>query len=171
MVLSSADAARVAVRDLGPATRAATIEFRGVGAGRFDPKLWLDGRLNLVSDVRRPLIEPKEGNYRNIYAPSVMKTAAGWIVFYGGWDGTVTGNDRIYRAKCDGEFLGFSDRHTVIEHGGFEHVCNVNVTRDERGGWAMMATAYPDAAGRNKPIAFFSPDGEHWNGETTPHVA
>jgi hypothetical protein len=100
-----------------------------------------------------------------------VKTDTGWAIYYCAWDGTPTGNDRIYRAACDRDFLEITDRHTVIEHNVFQHVCNVNVTREETGGWAMMCTAYPDAAGRNKPIAFFSKDSEHWNGDATPHDA
>lgn len=161
----------VTIRDVGESTQPGCIELRGVGAGAFDPTLWQAGKLHLLRDIRSPLIEPKPGKFRNIYAPSVVKTKDGWAVFYGAWDGTATGNDRIYRGDADAEFLSVTHRHTVIEHAGFEHVCNVNVTRDEQGGWAMMATALAIPPGVNKPITFFSSDGEHWNGSAVPHVA
>jgi hypothetical protein len=180
-MVGSASAARLAITDVGPAADAATIEFRGVGAGPFDPAAWQTGSLHFVRDVRRPLIAPRDGKFRNVYAPSVVRTASGWAVFYGGWDGTAPGNDRIYRRDADAEFLSIGDGRTVIEHGAFQHVCNVNVARatttadvGRRSGdgpaWAMMCTAYPDARGRNKPISFFGDDGERW-GDGRPHAA
>ena len=170
VMLATLARAGLSVRDVGPAADPATIEVRGVAAGAFDPAIWLSAKLHFVRDVRSPLLEPREGKFRNIYAPSGVQTQSGWAIFYGGWDGTPSGNDRIYRADT-ADFLTFSNRHNVIEHGDFEHVCNVNVSRDETGGWAMMCTAYPDANGRNKPITFFSRDGERWSGSDSPHRA
>ncbi len=169
-MLATLARAGLSVDDVGRADDPATIEVRGVAAGAFDPSIWLSGKLHFVRGARSPLLEPREGKFRNIYAPSVVQTEGGWAIFYGGWDGTPSGNDRIYRART-ADFLSFSDRQTVIEHGVFQHVCNVNVTRDESGGWAMMCTAYPDANGRNKPITFFSRDGERWSGSESPHRA
>ena len=65
-----------------------TVEIRGVSAGEFNPTYWNSGTLNLLPDQRRPLLVPKAGTYRNIYAPSVVPTSKGWKVFYGGWDGS-----------------------------------------------------------------------------------
>ena len=158
----SSSAATLSLRDVGPAVDANHIEFRGVGAGPFNAAMWEKVTLHLVPDARSPLLEPRPGKFRNIYAPSVVQTASGFRIYYGGWDGTDSGNDRIYAADT-ADFFTFENRHTVIEHGTFQHVCNVNVTPWERG-FAMMCTAYPDAHGRNKPVTFFSGDGESWNG-------
>jgi hypothetical protein len=157
---------RLMVRDVGEAFDAKHIEIRGVEASRFNPKIWLDGTLNLVPDIRQPVLAPRAGKHRNIYAPSIVQTKdGGWRIYYGGWDGVDTPNDRIYLAETR-DFLDFTNRQTVIEHGEFQHVCNVNVAPTDHG-YAMMCTAYPDANGRNKPVAFFSDDGVKWNEPAT----
>src|SRR6476660_2053507 len=124
-----------------------TIEIRGVSPDPFNPKLWNQSPLNFLPDIRHPLLDPRDGALRNIYAPTIPHLSSGsFRIFYGGWDGTPTGNDRIYSADTS-DFLTFTNRHTVIEHGPFQHVCNVNVTRIETGAFAMMCTACPDAKG------------------------
>ena len=160
----------LAVTDVGAAHDANHVEFRGVAAGAFDPRQWADvGALHFVPDARSPLLAPRDGGrFRNIYAPSIVRAAEGdgWHVYYGGWDGERTGNDRIYRVDADRDFLALTDRRTVIEHGDFQHVCNVSVTPAGKGrGFAMACTAYPAADGLNKPLTFFSGDdaGEKWN--------
>src|SRR5688572_27928492 len=57
--------------------------LRGVGAGPFEPRYWQAGTLHWVADAQDPLLEPKPGKWRNIYAPSVVQTAEGWRLFYG----------------------------------------------------------------------------------------
>lgn len=146
------------------------VEFRGVGAGEFVPEFWQNKTLNIVPDVRRPLIEPQDGKARNIYAPSVVETADGWRVFYGGWDGVATTNDRIY-SLATRDFLALGNRRLEIDHGVFQHVCNVSATRTPDGGYALMCTSFPDSAGLNKPALFTSPDGTRWNGEPSPYKA
>jgi hypothetical protein len=160
LVCSALSHARLIVREVGEARDPATIQLRGLRAGVFDPKIWQAGKLNFVKDARWPLLEPRPGKFRNIYAPSAVKTEAGWAIFYGGWDGSPTGNDQIYRTDT-ADFLSFTDRRTVIEHNVFQHVCNVNASRDgDR--WALMCTAYPDSRGRNKPITvLFDGTGPH----------
>jgi len=165
-----ASPAELRVREVGEGYDAKHIEIRGVAARAFDPALWEAGLLNLLPDIRRPILAPREGKHRNIYAPSIVQTKAGWRIYYGGWDGVDTPNDRIYACETT-DFAEFTDRRTVIEHGEFQHVCNVNVTPTGRGGFAMMCTAYPDAKGTNKPVTFFSADGEHWNGASGPFPA
>src|SRR4051812_32385063 len=66
---------------------AGTVELHGVGAGTFDPKIWQANTLHLLPDARHPLIEPRPGNARNIYAPSIVEIPGGWRIFYGAWDG------------------------------------------------------------------------------------
>lgn len=147
------------------------VEFRGVAAGPFSPAQWQAGALNLVPDHRRPLIDPKQGNARNIYAPSAVQTRDGWRVFFGGWDGVPTGNDRIYSLDASPDFRTFTNRHIIIEHGPFQHVCNVSAIETSPGVCAMVCTAYPDTRGLNKPAFFdgFARDG--WSSGTTPRVA
>ena len=134
------------------------VEVRGVGAGAFEPEIWEKGTVNLVSDVRQPMLEPREGKFRNIYAPSAVEVEGGWRLFFGGWDGTASGNDQIYTLTTS-DWRALEDRRPVIEHGAFEHVCNVSALRGEDGRFELMCTAYPDAKGLNKPALFRVGDG------------
>lgn len=146
-----------------------TLEIHGVGAGDFDAKLWRSGKLNIVPDARSPLIAPRlKGLNRNIYAPSAVDLGDSWRVFYGAWDGVDTGNDRIYSLTTE-DFVDFGARDTVIEHGVFAHVCNVNALRLPDKSYRLMCTVYPDADGLNKPATFTSPDGAVWNGTPAPY--
>ena len=105
------------------------VEVTGVEAGEFNPLIWQAGTLNFVPDLRSPLLAPRSGKFRNIYAPSAVETPGGYRLFYGAWDGVPTGNDRIYSATTDARFQDFSDRHIVIVPGSYIHVCNVNALR------------------------------------------
>jgi hypothetical protein len=164
------EAHRLEVQRLDEGTEKDRIEIRGAAAGAFDPEIWQAGTLHLLPDARQPLIEPRPGAFRNIYAPSPVQTPDGWRVFYGGWDGVPTGNDRIYSLHT-GDFLTFGDHQTVIEHGVFQHVCNVNAMRLDDGAYRLICTAYPDEHGLNKPAGFTSPDGRRWNGAPAPYPA
>lgn len=167
----AADDTKLRVRRISGQAELGTVEIHGVGAGDFDPGLWRTGKLHFVADARSPVLEPlKRGVFRNIYAPSAVEVEDGWRVFYGAWDGVDTGNDRIYSVFTR-DFLDFSDRHTVIDHGVFVHVCNVNALRLPGGEWRVMCTAYPDSRGLNKPALFTSPDGARWNGGPAPYPA
>jgi len=149
---------------------AGTVEVQGVAAGEFRPEWWQAETLNWNFDARAPILEPKQGRYRNIYAPTVVREADRWRVYYGAWDGVQTGNDRIYTAWTR-DFSTFEDRRMVIDHGVYIHVCNCCALRLPDGAWRMMCTAYPHAeGGLNRPAAFTSPDGLKWNG-ALPHVA
>jgi hypothetical protein len=142
------------------------IEVTGVEAGEFDPQIWQAGTLNLVPDQRFPLLAPREGKFRNIYAPAAVETPGGYRLFYGAWDGIPTGNDHIYSATTDSHFQGFLDRHMVISPGSYIHLCNVNALRFEDGSFALFGTLYA-VRDLNKP-AFFKSDttGTNWNGHT-----
>lgn len=163
-------AANLKLVSTGETTEPGFIEVTGVEAGEFDPAIWQAGTLNLLPDLRAPLLEPLPGKFRNIYAPAIVETGQGWRVFYGAWDGVPTGNDRIYSVLTK-DFLSFSERHTVIEHGLFQHVCNVTAVPTSRRGIALVCTAYPDARGLNKPAFFSSPDGKRWNDSPAPYTA
>src|SRR5437868_2727805 len=85
-------------------------EIQGVAAGSFNPQYWEDGTLNWVPDVRVPLIAPRTtGPYQNIYSPWPLEQPGGWRVFYGGWDGTDTPNDRIYSVNTS-DFVTYGER-------------------------------------------------------------
>lgn len=170
LALAAPAAAGVRVTRVAGSAPDGTIEVRGVAAGAFEPAMWEKGQLHLLPDARRPLLEPRPGKFRNIYAPSVVQTANGWDIYYGGWDGAATGNDRIYRTSTT-DFIPFDSRETIIEHGQFQHVCNVSVTPTDKGSLAMMCTTYPDADGLNKPALFRSEDGHVWSGSPAPHTA
>jgi hypothetical protein len=140
------------------------VEVGGVEAGAFHPAIWQAGTLNLLPDLRSPLLEPRSGKYRNIYAPSAVETPDGYRLFYGAWDGVPSGNDRIYSTTTDANFQGFANRHAIIAPGSYIHVCNVNALRSDDGTFSLFATVYPIAS-LNKP-AFFQSDatGTNWNG-------
>ncbi len=171
LLLGAACMADVSVRMIGGQAELGTIEVHGVAAGEFDPAIWQSGKLNIVPDVRSPLIAPRrKGLYRNIYAPSIVDLGDGWRVFYGAWDGVDSGNDRIYSLST-ADFVDFGPRRTEIEHGAFVHVCNVSAVRLPDGSYRLMCTAYPDKDGLNKPATFTSPDGSTWNGSPAPYEA
>lgn len=168
--LAAAAPATFGLQRVQASSTADCVEIRGVGAGRFNSAFWETNTLHLVPDVRSPLLAPRPGAFRNIYAPSAVWSEHGWRVFYGGWDGVPTGNDRIYSAETQ-DFLTFSNRHTVIEHGAFIHVCNVNALRLADGSYSMVCTAYPDKNKLNKPSFYASRDGKSWNGSQEPYKA
>ena len=146
------------------AAPAGFIEVSGVEAGAFNPALWQAGTLNLVPDLRSPLLAPRSGKFRNIYAPSAVETPSGYRLFYGAWDGVPTGNDRIYSATTDAGFQDFFGRHTIIAPGSHIHICNVSALGFEDGSFTLFGTLYP-IRNLNKP-AFFRSDttGTNWNG-------
>jgi hypothetical protein len=132
------------------------VEIQGVGARTFDPALWQKNQLHWIPDLRMPLLAPRMGGaFRNIYAPSAVEEGTGWLFFYSAWDGTESGNDRIYMARTP-DFIDFYDRHTIIHNGQFVHVSNVNVQRLDPDSLELYATAWPDPQRQNKPIHFSS---------------
>jgi hypothetical protein len=140
------------------------VEVDGVDAAAFDPGLWQAGHLNLLPDHRSPFLSPLSGTWRNIYAPSSVETPAGYRLFYGGWDGVATGNDRIYSLDADFQFQNFANRHWVVVPGTYIHVNNVNALRFDDGSFVMNATLYP-VTNLNKPV-FLKSDttGTNWSG-------
>src|ERR1035438_761886 len=59
------------------AASAGFVEVTGVEAGEFNPQIWQAGTLNFVPDLRCPLLAPRSGKFRNIYAPSAVETPGG----------------------------------------------------------------------------------------------
>ena len=171
LCVTAVSRAEVRIEQIPGQAELGTVEIHGVSAGPFDAKIWQNGRLHILPDVRSPLISPRiSGVFRNIYAPSAVELPEGWRLFYGAWDGVNTTNDRIYSVMTK-DFLDFEERKTVIDHGVFVHVCNVNAIRQRDGSFHMVCTVYPDDNGRNKIAAFSSPDGHTWNGSPTPYPA
>lgn len=147
-----------------------SIEVLGVAATAFNPALWDATTPVMLPDTRHPLLAPRLGGlFRNIYAPSAVRTREGWRLFYGAWDGVPSGNDRIYCVDTP-DFLDFGQRRTIIEHGAFVHACNVNAFRNTDGSYELMCTVYPDERKTNKPAYFRSRDGEAW-GENGPQAS
>ncbi len=137
-------------------------EVRGLHAGAFQPSDWQAGTLNWLFEQRAPLIEPAAGRYRNIYAPTLIPERGGYRIYYGGWDGVPTPNDRVY-TQWTPDFRRFEGRRLIIDHGAFIHVNNCSALRIPSGAYRMMCTAYPDQNNCNKPAAFTSPNGEIWD--------
>lgn len=148
------------------------VEIQGLGAGPFDPAIWQKNQLHWVPEVRMPLLAPRMGGaFRNIYAPSAVEEGTGWLFFYSAWDGTESGNDRVYMSRTP-DFVDFYDRHTIIHNGQFVHVSNVNVQRLDADSLELYATAWPDLQKQNKPIHFSSKDdGKTWNDSPAPYHA
>jgi hypothetical protein len=147
-----------------------TIEIRGLSAGDFNPGYWQKNTLNWVPDVREPMFTALTASpNQNIYAPWPLEQPTGWRLFYGGWDGSDTPNDRVYSVTTS-DFLTFENRMLVIDHGELQHVNNVNVHQAGDGSLHMVCTggAYD---GSNWPTYFSSPDGVLWNGSPEPYQA
>jgi hypothetical protein len=116
------------------------IEIQGVSAGTFNPSYWQNDTLNWVPDVRAPLLPPQAtGQYQNIYSPWPLEQPNGWRVFYGGWDGSDTPNDRVYSITT-GDFLTFDNRTLVIDHGVSPWPLN------NQGNWARLGRIPDEAA-------------------------
>lgn len=142
------------IRQIAGQAELGTVEIHNVGAGEFNPDHWRAGTLNIVPDMRAPMITPRlDGVFRNIYAPSAVQIPGGWRLFYGAWDGVHTGNDRIYCVTTT-DFLTFDRWQTVIENGVFIHVCNVSAVAHAQGDYHLVCTAYPVGDNLNKPAAF-----------------
>lgn len=150
---------------------AGLIEIQGLRAGLFDAPSWQRNTLNWVPDVRVPMLAPlTAGPWQNIYSPWALEQPTGWRIFYGGWDGTATSNDRVYSLTSP-DFLSFQNRILVIDHGDFLHVNNVNVTQLADGSVHMICTTAVDQNSNDKPAYFSSPDGIIWNGTPEPYSA
>jgi hypothetical protein len=160
-----------ALQEISHLVAAGTIELQGLSAGTFTPAYWQKNMLNWVPDVREPMFTALTTSpYQNIYAPWPLEQPGGWRLFYGGWDGSDTPNDRVYSATT-ADFLTFTNRQLVIDHGAFLHVNNVNVHQIPDGSLHMVCTggAYDEIT--NWPTYFSSPDGITWNGSPQPYQA
>jgi hypothetical protein len=175
---SASETYSITIAATGSATLQATneqapagiVEIRGLSAGPFNPAAWQQNQLNWVPDVRSPLLAPLSGGGQNIYSPWPLEQANGWLLFYGGWDGSATPNNRVYDVSTP-DFLSFGSRALVIDHGEFQHVNNVNVRQLPDGSLHMICTVLKDGNSLDKPAYFSSPDGTTWNGAAQPYSA
>jgi Putative Ig domain len=162
---------------------AGTIEIQGLSADAFNPAFWQRNALNWVPDVRVPMLMAQtSGTYQNIYSPWPLEQSNGWLLFYGGWDGTDTPNDRVYKTTTP-DFFSFGGGQAmtgmtatpggqlVIDHGAFTHVNNMSVQQLPDGSFHMVCTTLVDANSLDKPTYFSSPDGVMWNGTPEPYEA
>jgi hypothetical protein len=159
-----------------------TIEIQGLSADAFNPAFWQRNALNWVPDVRAPMLAAQPtGAYQNIYSPWPLEESSGWLLFYGGWDGTDTPNDRVYKTTTE-DFLSLGGGtatgttatpggQLVIDHGAFTHVNNMSVQQLADGSLHMICTTLVDANSLDKPTYFSSPDGVTWNGTPEPYEA
>jgi len=162
---------KAGMQSTGAQVPAGIIEIRGLSAGPFNPLSWQQNTLNWVPDVRLPMLAPLATSaWQNIYAPWALEQPTGWRMFYGGWDGTPTPNDRVYSIDTP-DFLTFTDRIMVIDHGDFLHVNNENITQLSDGSMHMICTIAVDETSNGKPAYFASPDGITWNGTSEPYSA
>lgn len=170
--ISISDVASARLQEVPGEVPSDTVEIQGVSAGSFNPNYWQQNTLNWMPDVRTPMFAPlATGSYRNIYAPWPLEQAAGWRMFYGGWDGTDTPFDQIYSVTTT-DFLNFDNRDHVIGNGEFLNVNNVNVQQLSDGSLHMICTGGQAAnTGGDKPLYFSSPDGTTWNGAPEPYSA
>jgi hypothetical protein len=161
---------------------AGTIEVQGLSADVFNPAFWERNALNWVPDVRVPMLAAQAGTYQNIYSPWPLEQSNGWLLFYGGWDGTDTPNDRVYKTTT-ADFFSFGGvpatagatstpgGQLVIDHGAFTHVNNMSVQQPADGSLHMICTTLVDANSLDKPTYFSSPDGVTWNRTPEPYEA
>lgn len=169
--ITIAAAGSVQLQSVAGQAPAGTIEIQGLTAGRFNPLSWQNDTLNWVPDVRTPMFAALTTSpYQNIYAPWPLEQANGWRMFYGGWDGGTTPNDRVYSVATP-DFLSFGSRQLVIDHGAFVHVNNENVTQLPDGSMHMICTVIQNSTSNDKPAYFSSPDGITWNGTPQPYPA
>jgi hypothetical protein len=99
-----------------------------------------------------------------------LEQTNGWLLSYGGCDGSDTPNDRVYNVST-ADFLSFGNRALVIDHGQFQNVNNVNVRQLSDGALHMICTVLKDGNSLDKPAYFSSPDGTTWNGMPEPYAA
>ena len=148
-----------------------TVEIQGLSAGPFNPSSWQQNTLNWVPDVRVPMLAPlTTSQWQNIYAPWALEQPKSWRLFYGGWDGADTPNDRIYSVNTS-DFFSFQDRHLVIDHGILNHVNNANIHQLPDGSLHMLFGFQAAPNGLDRIAYVESPDGSTWNGSPEPYEA
>lgn len=133
-------------------------EIRNVGSGAFNPNKI--GNWNY--DARNPIIVAQPGGNSNVYAPNIVDNGAAWNIYFGGWDGTTDGNDRISVTVSNDNFLTFNPHSVMINKGVMIHVNNETVIKKPDGSWLMYYTTYGGSPLINKPAYATSGNGVNW---------
>ncbi len=133
-------------------------EIRNVGSGTFNP----NKITNWNYDERNPIIVAQPGGNSNIYAPSIQANGGAWNVYFGGWDGTTDGHDRISVTVTNDNFLTFNPHALMIDKGVMIHMNNETVIKTADGIWRMFYTTYGGSPAINKPGYATSSNGVNW---------
>jgi len=133
-------------------------EIRNVGSDSFNP----NKLSNWNYDIRNPIIKAVAGGNSNIYAPSIVPNGGAWNIYFGGWDGTTDGHDRISITVTNDNFLSFGTHYVMIDNGVMNHVNNETVIKQTNGTWLMYYTTLPYSPVLNKPAYATSPNGVSW---------
>lgn len=147
---------------VGSGSPAGSVEVRNVVARNFNPNRLANDCWHY--DARNPILAPSAGTWRNIYAPSAVNNGPNlWNIYFGGWDGSATGNDRISLTVTGDRFNTFGTRPVVINNGTFIHVNNETVVKVGPNDWRMAYTTVLAGAGQlNKPCYATSTNGLAW---------
>jgi hypothetical protein len=131
--------------------------IKNTGSGTFDPSKIS----NWNQDDRDPIISASPGGNSNIYAPNIVSNGGAYNIYYGGWDGTTDGHDRVSSTVSLDTFKTFGAHSLRVDHGVFNHLNNETVIKTPDGVWHMYYTtlAY---GGLNKPGYATSSDGVSW---------
>lgn len=133
-------------------------EIRSVGSGAFNP----NKISNWNYDARNPIITANTGGNSNVYAPNVVSNGGAWNIYFGGWDGTTDGHDRISITVSNDNFLTFNPHALMISNGVMVHCNNETTMKQPDGSWLMYYTTLPSSPQLNKPAYATSPDGVTW---------
>jgi hypothetical protein len=132
-------------------------EIRNVGSGSFNP----NKLSNWNYDYRNPIMTAQSGGNSNIYAPNVVYNGA-WNIYFGGWDGTTDGHDRVSISVSYDNFLTFGAHSVMIDKGVMNHCNNETVIKQSNGTWLMYYTTLQYSPALNKPAYATSSDGASW---------
>ena len=87
-------------------------------AGGVAPFTWTISSGNLPHSLTFAANAIDSATITGTYSPWPLEQANAWRLFYGGWDGTATPNDRVYSVTTS-DFLSFENRVLVIDHRPF----------------------------------------------------
>ncbi|MFT3950306.1 MAG: hypothetical protein QM763_25290 [Agriterribacter sp.] len=135
-----------------------SFKVNNVGSDEFDPAQ-LD---NWNYDYRNPLLVATSGGIGNIYAPYVADNGDNWNIYFGGWDGTTDGFDKISLTITEDNFQTFGGHQLMMSNGEMIHINNETVLKKTDHEWIMYYTTYGGDPAYNKPGYATSSDGIHW---------
>lgn len=137
-----------------------SIGFTNIGS---EPINRLSQAVNWVFDDRGVVIPPLDGGFQNTYAPTTVQTSPGhWNIYFGGWDGSASNNDRISMTTTADDFTTFGPHALVVDNGVFVHVNNACVVHPTSGPWRMAYTTKLPGPPPNRTAYAMSSDGRSW---------